>query len=160
MLENPSNAQSSKWWCHFEKLKGVTFKLQNITLPNISTSPTELGGRGNLGLSVSGDRLVFDDLQFDFLIDSNWCNYNACYRWLIENSTSNLGSVSDCTIHIVNPTSNINNGGKILSNLAFTFTDCFIINLQSVVLDSVNASKDLQCTLTLRFTDMVIAEVC
>lgn len=145
------------------KLPNLTFFCQQVNLPSITIGSPEQ----NTPFSVTpipGEMATFDQLQVQFLIDSDMANYKAIHNWLIalsfpenysqysnfigneENSYSELSkNYSDATLSI------LKGNNTISTNIQFV--DVFPISLEGLTFQSTN--QDLQYLIgnaTFRYT--------
>ena len=130
-----------------QKLPGVSFFAQEVTLPDISLPPIDWNTPLSR-ISVTGDLLSYGDLTINFLIDEEMKNYTAIYNWLkglgfpksheqytnfidqekestnAYNKSENLVSYSDGTLSIL--------GSNNTPVKAFTFVDLHPTSLSSL----------------------------
>ena len=130
-----------------QKLPGVSFFAQEVTLPDVSLPPIDWNTPLSR-ISVTGDLLSYGDLTINFLIDEEMKNYTAIYNWLkglgfpkdhkqytefidqekettnAYNKSENLVSYSDGTLSIL--------GSNNTPVKAFTFVDLHPTSLSSL----------------------------
>lgn len=138
-----------------QKLPGLEFFCQEVNLPNIGLGEfkqaTPLGD-----IYLPGDKLVYGDLNIDFLVDSNMQNYISIYKWLnglgfpVDNeqynefvrtsykasnaSSDTITNFSDASLSILSP----NNTALVEVN----FVDIFPTSLSSI--NFTSTSGDVQ----------------
>lgn len=142
---DPNSAQSSAWVAHIGGLEGIAFKLKDFQLPAVSLGRTDLGGTSHYGMTVSGNRLVFDDLQISYLIDSTYKNYDALLDWLVYNASSNVQKELPITVHMLD-------GVGKYQGVAYEFFNAFPTMVGPAVLDTENATTDVMGTGTFTYT--------
>jgi hypothetical protein len=131
------------------KLPGVTFFCQQVQLPGITLgSPDQ--SNPFINAPIAGEILTFDQLQVQFLIDSEMLNYKSIYNWMIalgfpdnyeqyksyiandNNNYSELAkNYSDGTLQILT--------GMNTTAATVSFTDLFPINIGSLVFQATNS---------------------
>lgn len=142
-----SNAQSGRWLANITGLESVEYKLTEPSMPSINSGVTELGGRDDTVLFVPGDRISFDEIQLNFIVDRTFRNYYHCYKWIRGNVNRNDPILRDVTITLLD---NQNQP----QGVSITYRDCFPINISPPLLDSTGATTDMIVGITLKVSDM------
>ena len=65
-----------------QKLPGISFFAQEVTLPEISLPPIDVNTPLSR-LSISGETLSYGDFTINFMVDEEMANYSAIHDWLI-----------------------------------------------------------------------------
>ena len=152
-----------------KKLPTVTYFCQSTNIPGItlgeSTRATPF-----IDYPIPGDKITYDDLSINFLIDEDMENYIELMDWMKnlgspsdptlqyaklqeESATNPLGGIlSDCTLTIL--TNNMN------ANKNITFVDCFPTSLSELTFESITDDiTPITATTTLKFRDFIIEKV-
>jgi hypothetical protein len=131
------------------KLPDLSFFCQQVTLPSLSIGAPEQSTPFSIA-PIPGEMATFDQLQVQFLVDSEMKNYKAIHNWLIalsfpENyqqytnfvsSDANMYSelaknYSDGTLSMLNGTNNI--------AATVQFVDLFPLSLEGLTFQSTNS---------------------
>jgi len=145
------------------KLPDLTFFCQQVNLPTLSIGSPEQSTPFSIN-PIPGEMAVFDQLQVQFLIDSEMRNYKAIHNWLValsfpenysqyadfinddENRYTELAkNYSDATLSILK-------GNNTVASTV-QFVDIFPISLESLTFQST--STDVQYLIgsaTFRYT--------
>ena len=135
------------------KLPDVSYFCQQINLPGITLGSPEIGNPFNTQ-PIPGDSLTYDQLNVQFLIDSEMANYVQIYNWIIAlgfpqsyqqyvsfinaQTQANLSELaknfSDATLQILS--------GNNTAVKTIYFADLFPISLDSIMFQSTN--QDVQ----------------
>lgn len=134
-----------------QKYPEVTYFVQEVQIPSL-TLPNAMHTNPLSDVKVPGDKLAYEDLQIQFLVDETMTNYLSVYNWMIGlgfpedhsqftnlmndarngNGTSeSVQSVSDCTLNILNSDN--------LHIRKFTFIDAFPVGLSALTFNSTNS---------------------
>lgn len=148
----PSNInplQSNGFQFSITKLPELTFFAQEVNIPGLSLPSPEMGNPF-ANAPVPGDKLEFDNLNVQFLIDENMDNYLAIHSWMIAlgfpqqyeqyrtrfapgataGFTELARNYSDATLQILNSSNN--------PIRTIAFRDLFPIGLQTVTMQSTS----------------------
>lgn len=131
------------------KLPELNFFCQQVTLPGITLGAPEFGTPFSVA-PIPGETLTYDQLQVQFLVDSNMDNYRAIYNWIIalgfpqgySQYTSFFNAAEEITTSDL--AKNYSEGSLLVlgpNNTAvrtIQFTDMFPISLESLVFASTN----------------------
>ena len=152
---NNNQAQSSKWICCCHGLDPIILKLLNFSIPGTHVSQTEIGGSENIQLLIPGDHVTYDPLDFDFLIDDDYGNYQQVFDWLHRITVNEpvVDEMKTITLYL------LSNYGEI-SNFCVEFENAWPTDLSVVPLDNTNDTTDLQASLTLNFERMTMKRCC
>ena len=137
---------------------GFTFKLDasnfanteyfctQVTMPGLSLAEATVPYRG-LNLSMTGDRLTFEDLAIRFNVTENMENYIEIFNWMhnIINSADAESYKFDATLSILTSHNNISK--------EISFKDCFPTSLSGADFTSIaNDVEYLQASVTFKYT--------
>lgn len=147
-----------------QKLPDLTYFAQQVNLPGISLGDPEFANPF-ASVPIPGDRLTYDSLTLEFMVDENMTNYMAIYNWIVAlgfpndylqytnltnqddiNTINELATnYSDATLQILD---NNNNPVKTVH-----FIDCFPTNIESLTFTSTSQDVNyLIGRVTLRFS--------
>lgn len=130
-----------------QKLPDLTYFAQQVNLPGISLGDPEFANPF-ASVPIPGDRLTYDSLTLEFMVDEGMTNYMAIYNWIVAlgfpndylqytnlsnqddiNTINELATnYSDATLQILD---NNNNPVKTVH-----FIDCFPTNIESLTFTS------------------------
>ena len=152
------------------RMRGVDFFCNQVTLPSLTTTPTQMYAGLNK-IPQPGDELQYGDLVVRFLVDENMKNYYQVHDWMREIATPKSSKefkyrrgtlvsdnpepedrttidnqwVSDCSLLILS--SNYNTVSEII------FKDAFPINLTTLTFDATQAQVEyLTAEVTMRYS--------
>ena len=139
------------------KLEDTTLNLQSISLPTVSLSQKFMPTR-SLDITLPGDKLAFDSLPMEFIVDENMNNYTEIMDWMWEGSNPKTGNkykkvseyATDGVLTIYGARGNIVK--------RFRFQDCYPISLGGVSFintsgESVPVTASLVLSFSLFFED-------
>lgn len=126
-----------------KKLPELTYFAQQVNLPGISLGDPEFANPF-ASVPIPGDRLTYDSLTLEFIVNEDMSNYMAIYNWIVAlgfpndylqyvaltnqdqiNTINELATnYSDATLQILD---NNNNAVKTVN-----FVDCFPTNIESL----------------------------
>jgi hypothetical protein len=150
--ENINPIQNSGFNFSILKLPEIQYFCQEVNLPSLSISAAEGYVTPLVNIMHPGDKITFETLEVQFMIDEGFVNYTAIYNWIIGlgfpeshsqfadfitkntsgvSNTPTLASVSDAMLHILSPS------GKIVKSIRFI--DVFPVSLSSVTLSSTTS---------------------
>lgn len=84
LTRNPTNKdllQSTKYRLNFDRLSGMTFFCQSVTLPGLSLTEVPLY-TPFIDLYAPGEKLMYDTLNVSFLIDEDLRDWQQIHDWL------------------------------------------------------------------------------
>lgn len=154
-----------------EKLPTTTFFAQSVTLPSVKFGST-YQGTPNLDIAIMGDKLEFDDLAIDFMVDEDMRNYKEILAWMFGighpesldqyatfhelestrlfanyNPRNHTSMYSDATLSIMTNSSTPNNNN-------IYFTDLFPVGLGGLdFMTTINDVQYLTCRANFRYSD-------
>ena len=154
-----------------EKLPTTTFFAQSVTLPTVAFGST-YQGTPNLDISVIGDKLEFDDLVINFIVDEDMKNYKEILAWMFGlghpesldqyaafhelestrlfanyNPRNHASMYSDATLNILT-NSSVDNGNRIY------FADIFPVGLGGLeFMTTISDVQYLTCRAVFKYSD-------
>lgn len=148
---NINPLQSNGFQFNITKLPDLSFFCQEVNIPGMTLPSPELSNPFSIA-PVPGDKLDFDDLTVQFLIDEEMNNYISIQAWMVAlgfpknyeqyrkfigdqrgNLVTELAKgYSDATLQILNSSNN--------PIRTITFRDVFPVSLQSLTLQSTTDS--------------------
>ena len=145
-----------------DRMPNVEFFTQSLSIPGVSASPVEL----NTPLRTfyaQQDKLTYDDLTLQFIVDEEMNNYTEVLRWLEglgfpertdqhKNYIADNNLESDISVVITNSHKH--------PNMKFTFKNAFPVSLGSIDLN-VN-TQDIAyatCDVTFRYGSFQIENI-
>jgi hypothetical protein len=144
-----SNAQSNRWYAVIQGMPEVECKLTDFTLPMMSAGTIDLGGGGKTRLELPGDRISFDELQINFLVDKEYRNYESIYKWLLESTQGTQAIYKNIDVHL------LDNQGRP-QNIVFRYIDAWPIMMAPIMLDAEGSVTDIVMGITVKYTDFEI----
>ena len=133
-----------------ENYPNLEFFVQTANHPSISLTQTEVG-YGRASINMAGDKLTFDELNFDVILDEDMESYQEMYAWLkrlVEkpNTPSTVrnkkSTAADITMSLLS--SHHNSTKKII------YRDCVPTSLGSISM-TANASDTTFLTVPMSF---------
>ena len=137
---------------------GFTFKLDasnfanteyfctQVTMPGLSLAEATVPYRG-LNLSMTGDRLTFEDLAIRFNVTENMENYIEIFNWMhnIINDKNGESYKFDATLSILTSHNNVSK--------EIVFRDCFPTNLSALEFSTQQTDVEyLQADASFKYT--------
>lgn len=131
------------------KLPGVSFFCQSVQLPGITLgSPEQFNPFTNI--PIPGEILTYDQLQVQFLVDSEMLNYKSIYNWLVamgfpESNAQYTSFISGDKNNYSELAKNYSDGNlQILtanntSAAVVSFKDLFPISIGSLMFQATNS---------------------
>ena len=162
--------QPTKFELVFARLPSTTYFCQTVNIPGVTlgevVTPTPFAD-----LYSPGEKLVYETLSIDFLIDEEMKGWREIHDWMrgagkptTFDEYKNLSSISKAGIVATKPQfsdatlmvhSALNN-----TKLRFDFVDCFPTSLSSINFDTKeNADSIITSTVTIRYTYFNISKV-
>lgn len=145
-----------------DRMPNVEFFTQSVSIPGVSSSPVEM----NTPLRTfyaQQDKLSYDDLTLQFIVDEEMNNYTEVLRWLEglgfpentdqhKNYTADNTLESDISVVITNSHKN--------PNMKFTFKNAFPVSLGSIDLNvSTQDISYATCDVTFRYGSFQIENI-
>lgn len=161
--ENTNLQQASKFQLVFSRLPTVVFFCQSVVMPGISLSKIDVEYSGGT-IKVPGDKIVYDDLEIEFLIDENLVSWKELHTWfksigtplgseernrfknyqeMLANEHKNPAYYSDAVLTLL---TNLNN-----PNNRIEFKNIHPISISAINFDTKKSAEDV-LTATARFS--------
>lgn len=161
-LYNPSNesfAQSSKFKLTFDRLPHVTFFCQSLEIPGLSVSNATYA-TPFVDLPVPGDKVSYDSLNINFIIDEDYKAWISVHDWLrglgFPESFAEYRNLKELSNSLGKPRNSLREdkpqySNAILSlftnknnpNLRLKFFDVFPISLSSIPLNVQMSAEEV-----------------
>lgn len=132
----------------FEKIPNVVYLMQDTIIPGISLGEV-IVPNPVLDYTIPGDKLTFDKLNINFMVDEDLDNYGELLKWFMDMRNPSVCAkediYSDATITILS-----NNKNPLRS---FKFYDCYPILLDTLSLNFNSDPAEPQvCSTTMAYT--------
>jgi hypothetical protein len=152
-----------------DKVPNVEYYVRNVTIPGLTFSETEQPAGVGVNAFFPGDKVSFDTLDVNFLVDEDLENFKEIYDWMdsivpvsnpslfgtytetAKNNTNVMASI-DNDLNQYSDITLVTNTNKNIPNRYFRFHDCFPISLSGIELESGAESEPVIATVSLRFT--------
>lgn len=146
-----NTARPSNYYMTFQRLPGVTFHLQSVTLPTVTIPEVEVANP-MVQMQIAGTNITYDNLNLSFIVDEGFYNWNEIHKWMMDfwdpesgSITSQLDSLeSEAYLHILS-----NNGNPIRE---INFHHCWPTSLSSVEMTTMADAEPIVCDLEINFT--------
>jgi len=146
-----NTARPSNYKLTFQRLPGVTFHLQNVTLPTVTITEIDTPNP-MLEWQIPDVHINYDNLNVSFLIDEGFYNWNEIHSWMMEiwnpesgSSISNVASLySEAYLHILS-----NNGNPIRE---INFHNCWPTSLSAIELTTMADAEPIVCDVDINYT--------
>lgn len=131
------------------KLPELTYYCQQISVPSMEVPPAELETPFS-SVAIRGERLVFNQLDLTFLVDSEMSNYRSMHAWMTSGllNTDILDRhdvFSDATLSILSPSN------QVVASLRFT--DLVPVGLGELQFSNQNSDVQfISCTASFRYS--------
>lgn len=131
------------------KLPELTYYCQTISVPSMEVPPAELATPFS-DVAIRGERLVFNQLDLQFIVDSQLSNYKSMHAWMTsgllnQDILDRHEIFSDGTLSILSPNNDI--------VASIRFTDMVPIGLGEM--NFANNNQDVSyitCTASFRYS--------
>tara|TARA_B100001939_G_C16813030_1_gene560837 strand:+ start:382 stop:921 length:540 start_codon:yes stop_codon:yes gene_type:complete len=152
-----------------DKVPNVEYYVRTVNIPGLQFSETVQAAGVGLDAYFPGDKVTFDTLDVEFLVDEDLANFKEIYDWMDAivpvNDPSIYGAYTESTSTKTNILANVGddlkqfsditlvtNTNKNIPNRYFRFHDCFPINLGGIQLESGADAEPVIATVSFRFT--------
>lgn len=141
-------AQRTNFIASSDKFENIPFYLTNVNIPGINFSLSEVGGgRQSASLTMAGDTITYNTLNFDLLIDEDFEIYKEVYSIIkkhISVETSTFGDFYfDFFIQINN-----SKGNPVMK---IDYFNCRIESLGDIELSTQDESTESIMSMSLKF---------
>lgn len=124
--ENIDEANPYDWSVQFFGVEDVIFSCKGVTIPGISSDSERIKAPGNpYSIPAGAGALTFDDLELEFIVDSEFNNFKKINDWIRKNSNNSNPSIRDFTLSPMK-----NNG--LMKPFSFNFIDARPISLSGL----------------------------
>lgn len=123
----------------------LTYFVTSTQLPQMSMQPVQTDFRGNQCI-VPGDKIEYDSLTVEFLVNEDWANYIELYKWIKDQRWKNnpKDHFSDLTLWVLN-----NNKLPITK---IVYYDAFPTSVSELDFDSSTTEPvNLMCSVTFSY---------
>lgn len=123
----------------------VNYFVTSVELPSISMMGVDTPYQ-QFGLSVPSNRIEYDAININFLVDEDFINYDKLRLWMhaIRETEPVLTQIKDCTLHVLNS----NKGGVA----GVKFVGCYPTMISAVPFETgVVEAMPIVCTVTMRY---------
>ncbi|MBT5356126.1 MAG: hypothetical protein HOK95_05960 [Candidatus Marinimicrobia bacterium] len=146
-----NTARPSNYQLVFQRLPGVTFHLQTVSLPTVTISEIDVPNP-MVEMQVPDVHINYDNLNVSFLVDEGFFNWNEIHIWMTDfwnpergGITSNINELmTDATLHILS-----NNGNPLRE---IVFHDCWPTSLSAVEMTTMADAEPIMCDLDINYT--------
>lgn len=150
--ENPNLLYGNRYKMTFLKLPNVAFFTQTFTFPGVSLGET-MHPTPWRDMPIPGEKLIYEPLVLNFLLDEDLANYLSVHDWLRE-----IGAPDDVENRFTKTddlTSTMSlffltNAG--VPNKKFNFYGCFPTNVSSVPLNYTDGQTPAFADITLAYS--------
>ncbi len=161
MIQQPTNKSflsNNKFEFAISRLPNFTFFVQNISLPDISLSSSEIP-TPLVRLKLPGNQLEYGQLAMTFIVDEDMQSWFELYDWmtnlgnpdsfdkrgsLTDQPGKNNSTTSDATLFIK---TNSNN-----PNIVIDFKDIYPISLSELAFSSTETQEFITCSSTFAYS--------
>lgn len=121
----------------------LEYYITNVSLPSINIGEIDTSYRNYQGF-ISGEKLVYESLTCQFLIDEDMNNYKEVHDWLLHNTSSNEIKTKDLVLSIFS--------SKNQPKREIRFVEAFPTSLESIEFDTQAQGSDyLKGSVTFRY---------
>jgi len=121
----------------------LEYFITNVSLPSINIGEIDTSYRNYQGF-ISGEKLVYESLTCQFLIDEDMNNYKEVHDWLLHNTSSNEIKTKDLVLSIFS--------SKNQPKREIRFVEAFPTSLESIEFDTQAQGSDyLKGSVTFRY---------
>lgn len=125
----PQPMSTDNWILSIDGIDDFTYTIQAFNLPGVSIGNIPMPSKSHLIPNVSGDKVQFDPLNVNALLDSRFMGVEIINNWIIENARSNTPKVRDIIVTILD---NLHTN----QGLQIRFRDAFPINMSGADFDA------------------------
>ena len=121
----------------------LEYYITNVSLPSINVGEIDTSYRNYQGF-ISGEKLVYESLTCQFLIDEDMNNYKEVHDWLLHNTGAKEIKTKDLVLSIFS--------SKNQPKREIRFVEAFPTNLESIEFDTQAQGSDyLKGSVTFRY---------
>jgi len=138
-------AQKTNWTAGSIDFENVPFFLTSVNIPGIGIEHQEVGGRHSHSGFVTGDKVSFNGLSFEMLIDEDFLIYDELMKMIRKNISTNTGNYAEFEFDFFIEINN-NKGNKVLK---LDFEGCRIASLGDIQLTTQDSATEYTLALEL-----------
>ena len=152
-----------------DKVPNVEYYVRSVNIPGLTFSETEQAAGVGLNAFFPGDKVSFETLDVNILVDEDLENFKEIYDWMDKivpvHDPSAFGTYTDTAVTGTNQLASIDNDlnqysditlvtntNKNVPNRFFRFKDAFPISLSGLELESGADAEPVIATVSFRFT--------
>ena len=152
-----------------DKIPTTEYYIKKCNIPGVQFTEIAQGAGVGLDAYFPGDKVTFENLSVDFLVDEDLGNFAEMYNWIdsiVPLSDPKLyGSYTDTAVTKTNVLASTNNDlnqysditlvintNKNIANRYIRFHDCFPISLGSIELEAGADAEPAVVSVSFRFT--------
>ena len=152
-----------------DKVPSVEFFVKSVNIPGVQFTETIAPAGIGLDAFFPGDKVTFDTLSVNFLVDEDLGNFKEIFDWMdaivpvsdpsayaafVESSKTTTGEQSavDNNMNQYSDITLVTNTNKNVPNKFFRFHDAFPISLSGIELESGADGETVVATVECRFT--------
>lgn len=125
----PQPMSTDNWIMSIDGVDDFTYSVQAFSLPGISMGNIQMPSKSNLIPNVHGDKLQFDPLNVNAMLDSKFAGFKIVMDWMVRNSKSDVTETKDIIVTILN---NVHTN----QGLQVRFRDAFPVNIGGADFDA------------------------
>lgn len=129
------------------KFKDIIFYMTSVNIPGISFTLPEVGGRYSTKMLLPSDKMQFNGLSFEFLIDEDLSLYSDFMNYIMSTMNPEDGTFKNEPFEFWLQINN-NKGNKVIY---FEFYGCRIENIGDINLNTQDSETEHTMTLELRY---------
>jgi len=145
-----NTARPNNYQLTFQRLPGVMFHLQNVTLPSMTISEIDLPNP-MVEMMIASSGISYDNLSISFMVDEGFYNWQEIYDWMKDiwhpenGSTGDIrDQVSEAYLHILS-----NNGNPIREII---FHNCWPTVLSAIEMTTMAEAEPIVCDVDISYT--------
>jgi hypothetical protein len=144
---NPLNPNGYRF--SIQKLPDLTYFSQQVNLPGITLGDPEFANPF-ASVPIPGDRLTYDSLTLEFIVDTDMTNYMAVYNWIVAlgfpqsylqyvnlTNQDQINTLNELATNYSDATLQILNSSNLVSKTVH-FIDIFPTSLESLTFQSTS----------------------
>jgi len=138
-----------------DKIPNTEYYVKKCNIPGVSFSELAHGAGVGLDAYFPGDKVTFENLSVDFLVDEDLANFKEVYDWM--NAIVPIKDPKDYGDYVkvddeVSDITLITTTNKNIPNRYFRFHDCFPIGLSGLEFESGADGESVVATIEFKFT--------
>lgn len=143
---NYNNAISTSFKLEIEGLEDFTYFVQRTSMPQVECSAIPVPFQ-KWQVKLPDNVIVYEDLVVEFLVDEDFVNYDALFKWLLRARDANSPLIAECFKEI----SLFRLSSNKVPIAEIVFHDAFPTTLSDIPLQSNTSTAD-PLTCTVRFS--------